>query len=335
MYRTTLLACLLLIGQLSQASSVNVYSARAEQLIKPLLESFTKKTGIEVNLVTGKADALLARLKSEGNLSPADVLITTDAGRLHRAKSAGLLQAISSKELTAKIPAIYRDADQQWFGLSLRARPIIYNKAKVDPKTLSTYEALSDEAFKGNICIRSSSNIYNQSLMASMIAAHGKDKTQKWTHNFVKNFARRPKGGDRDQIKGAANGICDIAIANTYYLGGMLVSKNSAQKQAAESVAVFWPNQDGRGTHVNVSGAGVIKTGKNKDNAIALIEFLVSSEAQEFYAQSNMEYPIVEGVAVPEVLKAFGTFKADTLNLNKLGELNSEAVIIMDKAGWR
>lgn len=335
MRHLTYIFIFLLATQLSHASSVNVYSARAEQLIKPLLDQFTEKTDIEVNLVTGKADALLARLKNEGSLSPADVLITTDAGRLHRAKSANLLQAIDSKMLEDKIPATYRDQDKQWFGLSLRARPIIYNKSKIDPKTLSTYEALSDKAFQGNICIRSSSNIYNQSLIASMIAAHGTEKTQQWTDKFVQNFARRPKGGDRDQIKAAANGICDIAIANTYYLGGMLASKNSAQKNAAESVAVFWPNQDGRGTHVNVSGAGVIKTAKNKDNAIALIEYLVSPEAQEFYAQSNMEYPVVAGVAVPKVLQNFGTFKADTLNLSKLGELNSEAVIIMDKAGWR
>lgn len=329
-------SCLLLLTPLSQAAqSVNVYSARAEQLIKPLLDTFTEKTGIEVNLVTGKADALLARLKSEGSLSPADVLITTDAGRLHRAKSANLLQAISSDTLMEKIPATYRDKDQQWFGLSLRARPIIYNKNNVDPKTLSTYEALSSNAFRGNICIRSSSNIYNQSLMASIIAADGKEKAQQWANDFVQNFARKPKGGDRDQIKAAASGICDIAIANTYYLGGMLISKNSSQKRAAESVAVFWPNQDGRGTHVNVSGAGVIKTAKNKANAIALIEYLVSPEAQEFYAQSNMEYPVVAGVAVPKVLKAFGTFKADKLNLSQLGELNSEAVMMMDKAGWR
>ena len=235
----TLLLMLATLPIQAFAESVNVYSARKEKLIKPLLDQFTEKTGIEVNLVTGKADALLTRLKSEGKLSPADLLITTDAGRLHRAKEAGLLQAVNSKEINQVVPSNYRDSDNQWVGLSVRARPIMYDATKVNAEQLSSYEALAEKQFKGKICIRSSSNIYNQSLVASMIAADGEEKTLEWAKGFVKNFAKPPKGGDRDQIKAVANGMCDIAIANTYYLGGMLAGKNAKQKAAAEKMTVF------------------------------------------------------------------------------------------------
>lgn len=320
---------------LAIASEVNIYSARKEQLIKPLLDQFSENTGIKVNLVTGKADALLSRLKSEGDLSPADLLITTDAGRLHRAKEADVLQSIHSDVLEQKVPAHFQDRDNQWFGLSLRARPIFYNKERVDPKELSTYEALAQPEFKGRVCIRSSENIYNQSLIASMIAADGAEATQAFAHAFVKNFARPPKGGDRDQIRAAANGVCDIAVANTYYFGGMTQSKNAAEKAATEKVAIFWPNQKDRGTHVNISGAGVIKTAKNKQQAIQLLEFLVSNDAQAWYANANFEYPVVEGVDANDTLQAWGNFKADTVNLSRLGELNRKAVMIMDKANWR
>jgi iron(III) transport system substrate-binding protein len=317
------------------AESVNVYSARKEQLIKPLFDQFTKKTGITVNLVTGKADALLTRLQSEGKLSPADMLITTDAGRLHRAKESGLLQSIESKVLNETIASNYRDSDKQWFALSLRARPIMFNKDKAKASELSTYEALADSQYKGRICIRSSSNIYNQSLVASMIAADGEEKTLAWAKGLVQNFAKPPKGGDRDQIKASASGICDFAIANTYYLGGMLAGNDEKQKMAAEQMQVFWPNQDGRGAHVNVSGAGVLKTSKNREAAIKLLEFLVSKEAQRFYADVNFEYPVRSDVAPSKLLAGFGEFKADDLNLDQLGELNSAAVKLMDKAGWR
>lgn len=335
MLRSLISIFLLSLSCLSIASEVNVYSARKEQLIKPLLDTFTKQTGIKVNLITGKADALLSRLQSEGDLSPADLLITTDAGRLHRAKEAGVLQSINSATLNQKIPAHYRDTDLQWFGLSLRARPIFYNKSSVDPQQLSSYEALADPSFKGQICIRSSSNIYNQSLIASMIAASGEEATLAFAKAFVKNFARPPKGGDRDQIQAAANGICKLAIANTYYFGGMTQSKNAIEKAATEKVAIFWPNQEGRGTHVNISGAGVVKTAKHKAQAIQLLEFLVSQEAQAWYANANFEYPVVDGVDANDTLQSWGNFKADTLSLSRLGELNRQAVKIMDQAGWR
>lgn len=314
---------------------VNLYSARKEELIKPLLNRFTTQTGFKVNLVTGKADALLKRLESEGANSPADLLITTDAGRLHRAKVAGVTQAIESQALAKSVPESYRDPEGHWFGLSLRARPILYVKGKVDPAALSTYEALSSPAWNGRICIRSSSNIYNQSLVASMIAADGAEAAEEWAKDLVRNLARPPKGGDRDQIKAAAAGQCDIAVANTYYLVGMLKSKDEAQRAAAERMAVFWPNQDGRGAHVNVSGAAVTKAAQNRDAAVKLLEFLAGDEAQQWYAETNGEYPIRPGVPVDETLAAWGDFKADDLNLAKLGELNGEAVRLMDRAGWK
>lgn len=321
------------------ADEVNVYSSRQEALIKPLLDKFTEQTGITVNLVTGKDDALLERLSREGVNSPADVLMTVDAGRLHRAKAAGSTQAVESEALNAAIPETYRDPEGHWYGLSMRARPIMYVKGKVDPATLSTYEALADPAFKGKICIRSSSNIYNQSMSAAMIAANGAEATEEWARGIVANMARPPQGGDRDQIKAAAAGECDIAIANTYYLAGMLGSNDPAEVAAAEAVGVFWPNQagqgDGRGVHVNVSGAAVTASAKNKEQAVKLMEFLASPESQKWYAESNGEYPVRPDAETSPVIEAWGTFEADDINLETLGELNAESVKLMDRAGWK
>jgi iron(III) transport system substrate-binding protein len=319
----------------AQADEVNLYSARKEALIKPILDRFTAETGITVNLVTGKADELLKRLSVEGENSPADLLITTDAGRLHRAKEAGVTQPITGDDVLAAVPAAYRDPEGHWMGLSLRARPILYVKGKVDPATLSTYEALADEQWKGRICIRSSSNIYNQSLTASMIAADGAEATEAWAKGLVANFAKPPKGGDRDQIKAAAAGQCDIAIANTYYLAGMLTSNDAEEKAAGEAVAVFWPNQNDRGAHVNVSGVALTKSAPNKEAALKLVSFLVNTESQAWYAEANGEYPVRDGIAPSALLAEWGTFKADSLNLAKLGELNAEAVMVMDRAGWK
>jgi|TARA_B110000116_G_scaffold263437_1_gene269924 iron(III) transport system substrate-binding protein len=334
---TTLIFALMfsLSSVITSASEVNIYSARKEMLIKPLLDQFTQATDIKVNLVTGKADALLARLLNEGKLTPADVFLTTDAGRLYRAKQAGMLQSIDSSYLKQHIPAYLRDIDSQWFGLSTRARPIMYSTERVKPESLSTYEALAQPEFKGKVCIRSSSNIYNQSLVASMLAADEPAKTSQFLQDFVKNFAQPPKGGDRDQIKAIANGICDVAIANTYYLAGMINGNNKDQQEAAAKVSVFWPNQAGRGTHVNISGAGIIKSSKNREAAVKLLEFLASAEAQSWYAQTNNEYPVRQGVAYSPLLESWGTFKADQINLSRLGELNAQAVKLMDKAGWR
>ena len=314
---------------------VNLYSARKEKLIKPLLDRFTEETGIQVNLVTGKADALLKRLQIEGRNSPADLLITTDAGRLHRAKQAGVVQPFDSAILDAVIPESFRDPEKYWYGLSLRARPILYVKNKVGPSVLSSYEALSGPEWKGRICIRSSSNIYNQSLVASMLAADGEESTERWARGLVRNLARPPKGGDRDQIKSAAAGICDIAIANTYYLAGMLTSKDERQRTAAGKLAVFWPNQEGRGVHVNISGITLTRSAENRENAIELAEFLAGREAQAWYAETNGEYPVRPDVEPSDLLKSWGKFKADSLNLGHLGELNPAAVRLMDRAGWK
>ena len=315
---------------------VNIYSARKEALIKPLLDRFSRETGIESRLVTANAGPLLDRLRTEGRNTPADVFITVDAGRLHQAREVGVLQSVTSAKLEAAIPEAYREPRGFWFGLSLRARPIMYAPERVDPKALSTYEALADPRWRGRICIRSSSNIYNQSLVASMIAARGEAETLAWLKGFVKNFARNPAGGDRDQIRAAAAGECDVAIANTYYLARMAASKpGSPDREAAEKIAVFWPNQDDRGTHVNVSGAGVTRYAPHRDNAVRLLEFLVSPESQHWYAEVNNEYPVVPGVEWSGVVEKMGKFKADDLNLAVLGENNARAVMLMDEAGWR
>ncbi|TVO76645.1 Fe(3+) ABC transporter substrate-binding protein [Sedimenticola selenatireducens] len=333
--KLAILTTTLTLSASAMATEVNVYSARKEALIKPLLDQFTSASGIKVNLVTGKADALLKRLKSEGANSPADLFITTDAGRLHRAKEADVLQPISSEKLDAAIPASYRDPEGYWHGLSVRARVITYIKDKVDPKSLSSYEGLADDKWKGRICIRGSGNIYNQSLVASMIEANGEAATQAWAEGFVSNFARPPKGGDRDQVKAAAAGVCDLAIVNTYYLGAMIHSKDENERTAASKVALFWPNQSDRGAHVNISGAGITKSSKNKDAAIKLMEFLASDESQAWYASVNHEYPVKSGVEWSATLKTWDTFKADSLNLSQLGKNNPTAVKLMDKAGWK
>ncbi|ANB01388.1 Fe(3+) ABC transporter substrate-binding protein [Ectothiorhodospira sp. BSL-9] len=314
---------------------VNVYSARQEALIKPLMDEFTEKTGIRVNIVSARADALLQRLRSEGRNTPADVLITVDAGNLYSAKEAGVLRPIESEVLKEAIPESYRDPDGYWYGLSMRARPIMYVKGKVDPEQLSTYEALADEQWRRSICIRSSSNVYNQSMVASMIIAHGEAETEDWARGLVANMAQPPRGGDRDQIRAAAAGVCNIAIANTYYLGQMLNSSDDAERAAAEAIGVFWPNQEDRGTHVNVSGAGLITHTENVDNAVKLMEFMASDRAQQWYAEANQEYPVKAGVEWSNTLSDLGDFEADSVNLGRLGEYNAQAVRLMDRVNWR
>lgn len=324
-----------LAGPAQAADEVNLYSARKEELIKPLLDQFTAKTGIKVNLVTGKEDALLARLMSEGRNSPADLLLTSDAGRLHRAQEAGVLAPVDSATLRKLVPAHYRDPQGHWYGLSVRARPMAYVTQRVHANELSTYEALAERKWKGRICIRSSDNIYNQSLVASMIAHRGVVATEAWARGFVANFARPPVGGDRDQVLAAAAGQCDVVIVNTYYLAAMLNDKDPAQREAAQKLAVFWPNQKDRGAHVNVSGIGLTAAARHREHAVKLIEYLASAEAQAWYAEVNHEYPIRPDIPVSKTLAAMGKFKADTLNLHQLGQYNAEAVKLMDRAGWK
>ena len=317
------------------SSELNIYSARKEALIKPLLDRFSEATGTQINLVTGKGDALLTRLQSEGLNSPADLLLTVDAGRLYRAQQAGILQPMMSKRLNAAIPQHLRSIDDQWFGLSVRARVIVYAKDRVGVEQLSTYEALAEPRWRGKICVRSSSNIYNQSLVASMLATEGMQYTEAWLEGLVTNFARTPAGGDRDQIKAVAAGLCDVAIVNSYYLGGMLRSSDPAQLEAASSVGLFWPNQDGRGTHINISGAGVTRSSQNPELAAQLIAFLASDESQRWYAGMNNEFPVRADIEVSDTLRTWGGFDADQLNVTELGRNNANAIMAMDRAGWK
>ncbi len=336
MLRKLLTATLLLVlGSAAFAEEVNVYSAREEQLIKPLLDAFSQDTGIKVNLVTGDDDPLLERLKREGVNSPADLLIMADAGRLYRAVENGNLQPVQSATLNQSIPANLRDPGNRWFGLTSRARVIFYNKATVNPAALSTYEDLADPKWQGRICVRSSNSIYNQSLLASMIATKGAAQAETWAKGLVANLARPPSGGDRDQIKAVASGQCDIAIANTYYYAQMLYGGDAAQKAAANKVSLFWPNQRDRGTHINISGAGVTASAKNKANAVKLLEYMVLDDAQRWYATTNGEYPVKPGIEPSAELQSWGKFKSDALQLTVLGKNNAQAVMIMDKAGWK
>ena len=317
------------------AAEVNVYSARSEELIKQALDRFSEETGIEVNLITESADALIRRIELEGINSPADVLLTVDAGRLYRAKQAGILAALDSAVLRERIPAAYRDPDSQWFGLSLRSRVIMFDKTRVSADEIARYEDLADPKWQGEICIRSSGNIYNQSLLASLIDHLGAEATQAWAEGLVANLARRPQGGDRDQIRAAVAGQCKLAVANTYYLAGMLNSGVAADVEVAEQIGVLWPNQEGRGAHMNVSGAGMIKTAKNTAEAQQLIEFLSDDYAQQWYAEVNNEYSVRSDIPVSSTLERFGEFKADSLNLEALGANNAEAVRLADRAGWQ
>ncbi len=327
-------AALLPPGRAAGNGEVNIYSYRQEVLIRPLLEAFTRETGIRVNIVYVK-DAGIERLKAEGQASPADLVLTTDAANLIQLDEAKLLSPARSAALERAVPAAYRHADGKWFGLSLRARFIVFNPAKVAAAELSTYEALADEKWSKRICVRSSGHSYSLGLVASLLAANGAAATQKWANGFAANLARNPAGGDRDQIQAVASGLCDVAIVNSYYLAGMLASKNESERKAAEAVRAFWPNQSGRGVHVNISGAALTASAKNRDNAVKLLEFLAGDAAQRIYGEIVQEYPVKTGVPLSATLGDFGTFKPDALPLARLAELRLEALKIVDRAGWR
>jgi iron(III) transport system substrate-binding protein len=314
---------------------VNVYSSRHYDSDEALFKTFTETTGIQVNLIEGKDDELIERIKNEGQNSPADVLITVDAGRLWRAEEAGLFQAVNSQTLESAVPENLRDPDDRWFGLTKRARVIVYDKADVKPSELSTYENLADPQWKGRICIRSSGNIYNQSLMGSMIQTDGAEATEKWAKGIVTNLARQPEGGDTDQIKAVAAGQCDVAVVNHYYWARLAKSDKAEDRAVADKVGIFFPNQQDRGTHVNISGAGVTANAPHKENAIAFLEFLVSPQAQKIFAQGSFEYPIVSSVQPDDILKGLGTFKVDSVNVASYGENNPQTVQIADRAGWK
>lgn len=317
------------------AQEVNVYTHRHYESDQQLFNLFEEQTGIKVNVINASADELIQKMSLEGANSPADVLITVDAGRLHRAKTSDLLQTISSQTLDSIIPSNLKDVDNQWFALTKRARVIAYAKDRVNPEELSTYEDLTNEKWENKLLIRSSSNIYNQSLLASIIANQGEEDAKTWAEGVVENMARSPKGNDRDQVKAVVAGEGDLAIVNTYYIGLLANSENPEERKVATSVGIFFPNQETSGTHVNVSGAGVAKYAPNKDNAIAFIEFLISEEAQQVFASTNYEYPVNTNVSISETLTNWGEFKEDTINLSLLGENNKKAVILFDEASWK
>ena len=319
----------------AQQKVLNLYTSRHYQTDEALYDNFTKKTGIKINRIEGAEDPLIERMKQEGAKSPADVLITVDAGRLWRAEQAGLLQPVKSRVLEESVPASLRHPDGLWYGFSMRARPIFYAKGKIDPASIQRYEDLADPKLKGKICVRSSSNIYNLSLMGSMVASVGPDAAEKWAKAVVPNMARDPKGGDTDQLTALAAGECQVAIANTYYYVRLLRSAKPEERAMAEKIGVVFPNQRDRGTHVNISGAGVAKHAPNKEAAIKFLEYLTSAEAQAYFANGNNEYPVVGTVRDNRELASLGDFRKDTLNVSLLGRNQGAAQQIYDRAGWR
>ena len=323
----------------SFAKEVNLYTSRHYDSDDALYQKFTDATGIKVNVISGKGKALMERLASEGANSPADVFITVDAGNLWKVQKDGMFQSINSDTINSIVPENLRGPNSEWVGIAKRSRVIYYNPVKVSAEDMEglTYEDLSDPKWKGRVAIRSSSNMYNQSLVASLIANNGVDATEKWAHRFVGNFARKPEGNDRAQIMAVANGEADVAVANSYYIGLMLSGKKGAEQQAAaRKVELHFPGQDGRGAHINVSGAGLMKNAPNAGNAVKFIEFLLSEEAQSHIVNNTYEFPMLEGVAPSDLIAQFGSgFKEDQTSVASYGEFNPDAVKLMDRGGWQ
>lgn len=318
-----------------EAGVVNLYTSRHYETDDALFEKFTKETGIKVNVVKGEEDELMERLTREGEATEADLFYTADAGRLHWAKEKGLLQSVESEVLSTNIPENYRDVDNQWFGITKRARIIVYAKDRVKPEDLSTYQALTEPEWKGKVLIRSSDNVYNQSLVASFISMYGADEAKKWAQGMVENMARDPQGGDRDQAKAVVAGEGDVAVMNSYYYGQLLNSEDPEEVKVAEQLGVFFPNQETDGTHVNVSGLGVTKHAKNKENAINFIEFLSSEDTQGEFSEANYEFPVNPAVEPSELLASWGEFKEQDINMSELGKYNADALKLMNEVGWK
>lgn len=335
MIRTMFLAgAAALVALPVQAQEVNVYSSRHYDTDIALYDNFTEQTGIAVNLIEAGSDELIERIRSEGANSPADLLITVDAGRLWRADQAGVLAPVDSDLLRERVPAKYRHPDDHWFGLSTRARVIIYDKDLGAPEGLEDYEDLADPAYEGMVCIRSSSNIYQISLMAELLEVHGEDVAEEWARGVVANFARPPEGNDTAQINAVAAGECRVALVNTYYVGRLMASDDPAEREIGEQIGIIFPNQDDRGAHVNISGAGLIATAPNPENAVAFLEYLASDEAQQLFADGNNEYPVVEGVEPAGPIGAYSDFIPSEVNANVYGENADAAVRVYDRAGW-
>jgi len=332
LFHTVMVSALLGFAGTSFATEVVVYSARNEQLIKPLFDAYTKETGVAVKFVTDKEGPLMARLKAEGANTPADLFMTVDAGNLWQATEEGLLQSVDSPLLAANIPAHLRDPGKQWFGLSVRARTMVYNTARTKPAELSTYEDLASPKWKKRLCLRTSKKVYNQSLVAMAIWEHGEEKTESLVRGWVDNLAVSPFPDDTKAMEAVAAGLCDVTIVNTYYFGRLMAKKPNLP------LAIFWPNQnlEGKtaGVHVNISGAGVTRHAKHRQEAVKLLEWLASEKAQNLYADANLEYPANPKVKPDATVAAWGVFKPNLINVVEAGRLQAKAVMLMDRAGY-
>ena len=329
---------LIFIVGCSPVNEVNVYTSRHYDVDDILYEEFTKKTGITVNIISGSGGALMERLRAEGKNSPGDVFFTVDAGNLANFQKAGLLQSIESETIKNTVPPELRGPNNEWVAIAKRARVIFYNPDSVSAEDIEniSYEDLADEKWKGRVVVRSSSNMYNQSLVASLISNLGIESTELWANKFVNNFARTPQGNDRSQLMAVANGLADVAIANTYYIGIMLAGKGGQdQLDAAKKLKIAFPNQDNRGTHVNISGGGILKYSPNKDNAEKFLEFLLSEQAQTHIVNNSFEYPVIDTISPHPIIESFGEFKMDKTSVVNFGKFNPDAVKLMDRAGWK
>jgi iron(III) transport system substrate-binding protein len=331
------LLCLSVAGSAQAEDKIlNLYSSRHYQTDEALYANFTKLTGIRINRIEASEDALIERVKNEGERSPADVLVTVDAGRLWRAEQLGFFQPVKSALLDARIPASLREPNGLWYGFSLRARLIAYNKARVKPAEVATYESLADPKWKGRVCMRSSTNVYNLSLMGAMIEHLGAQKAEAWAQGVRANLARDPRGGDTDQMKSVAAGECDVTVSNQYYYARLARSAKPEERAVADKLGVVFPNQSTWGTHVNISGAGVMKHAPHRDAAVKFLEYLASDEAQRYFADGNNEWPVVAGVRPNNpVLAAFGEFRRDTLNVAILGRNQPDSQRIYDRVAWK
>ncbi len=320
----------------AQENLLNLYSSRHYQTDEALYANFTKTTGIKLNRIEAGEDPLIERLKNEGAPSPADVLVTVDAGRLWRAEQMGLFQSVDSKVLASRLPDHMRTPNNQWFGFSARARVIVYNKAAIKVADVQNYEDLADPKLKGKVCTRSGSHVYNLSLMSALIEHWGEAKAEQWAKGVVANFARAPKGGDTDQILAVAAGECGVAISNSYYYVRLLASDKPEDRKAIANIGLIWPNQKNFGTHMNVSGAGVVKYAKNREAAVKYLEYLASDQAQGYFAEGNNEWPVVKGAPLNnKALASLGSFKMDTLNVSALGKNQPLAQKIFDRVGYK
>ena len=328
-----------LFGNALMTNEVNVYTSRHYDSDEALYEEFTDETGIKINIISGKGSALLERIKSEGKNSPADIFFTVDAGNLWKVQKEGLFQSIKSKKILSSVPVKFRGPNDEWTAVAKRARVVFYNPMKIGSNEIKdlTYEDLANEEWRNRVVVRSSSNMYNQSLVASLIANLGEKNTEIWAKDFVKNFARKPQGNDRSQIIAVSNGEADLAVANSYYIGIMLSgSAGKEQQEAAKRVKIHFPNQNDRGVHINISGAGILKNSPNPANANLFLEFLLSKRVQKYMVDKSFEYPIVEGVQPSAEISSFGLkFKEDDTAVSRFGELNPSAIRLMDRSGWK